>query len=161
MSTTLKMAAGDIVKTPAGRLQEVMGLEKSAQDIAEAYLNNYDPLDPPWHPTGSEFYLIDENVYAYNMIGIASMVERMAGEALERLISSQQDDAAVDDEELIAEVRSINVWQVGALSWAFYSVCVTDSEENIDTGFDIDLSQQLPAAIQSAGLSTPGTGTKL
>lgn len=161
MSITLKMAAGDLVLTPAGRFQSISGLEKCAQDIGEAYLNNYAPADPPWHPTGSEFYEIDENTYAYNTIGIKAIIERMAYDALERLMEMQQEDPEVDDAELIDEITSVQVWQIGALSWAFHSVCVTDSYENVETGFDIDLSHQMPASIETAGLEVPGVGTKL
>lgn len=161
MSVTLKMAAGDLVKQSSGRMQEVSGLEKGSQDIAETFLDNYDPADPPWHATGSEFFLIDENVFAYSDIGTETMIHQMAESSLERLIEAQQEDPEVDDDELIAEVKSINVWKIGDLSWAFYSVCVTDSDEDVETGFDIDLSQQLPAAIEAAGQEIPGIGTPL
>lgn len=161
MSVTLKMAAGDLVLTSAGRFQSISGLEKATQDVAETYLTNYDPDDPPWHSTGSEFFLIDENTYAYNTIGIRAIIERMAHDALERLMDAQQDDPEVDDEELIEEISFLNVWQIGALSWAFYSHCTTSSEEKVETGFDMDLSQQLPAAVKTAGLEVPGIGTKL
>lgn len=155
------MAGGDLVLSSAGRFVEVSGLEKSAQDIAEAYLNNYDPFDPPWHATGSEFYLIDENVYAYNQMGTQTMIQQMADSALRRLMDAQQDDPEVDDEEFISEILSIHVWQIGDLSWAFYSICQTDSDEEVETGFDIDLSQQLPAGIDAVGTAVPGIGTPL
>ncbi len=161
MSITIKMGAGDLVKAPSGRFVEVSGLEKCAQDIAETYLNNYDPFDVPWYPTGSEFYLINANVYAYNEMGLSSMIQEMADSALARLMEAQQDDAYVDDEELIAEIRSIDVWQIGDLSWAFHSLCYTDSDEEVETGFDIDLSQQLSAGVETAGLAVPGEGTPL
>ena len=161
MSITMKMAGGDFVKASTGRLVEVSGLEKSAQDIAETYLTNFDPFDPPWHPTGSEFYLIDDNVYAYNQMGIQSMIHQMADSSLRRLMDAQQDDPEVDDEEYIEEIVSIDVWQIGDLSWAFYSICQTDSDEEVETGFDIDLSQQLPASIEATGTEVPGTGTPL
>ncbi|KKN52883.1 hypothetical protein LCGC14_0607890 [marine sediment metagenome] len=161
MSVTIKMAGGDFVKASTGRLVEASGLEKAAQDIAETYLTNYDPFDPPWHPTGSEFYLIDGNVFAYNKAGISTMVHQMADSSLRRLMDAQQDDPEVDDEEYIADITSINVWQIGDLSWAFYSVCQTDSDEEVETGFDIDLSQQLPAGIEASGNAVPGTGTPL
>ena len=161
MSRTLKMGGGDLMKAPTGRLVEAAGLEKCAQDIAESYLNNYDPFDPPWHATGSEFYLIDSNVFAYNQSGISSMIDSMADSALRRLMDAQQEDPAIDDEEFIEEIVGIHVWQIGDLSWAFYSVCQTDSDENIETGFDIDLSQQLPSAIEASGTAVPGVGTPL
>lgn len=161
MSVTLKMAAGDLVKSPAGRMVDVSGLEKSNQDAAETLLTNHDPFDPPWHPTGSEFYLIKNDVYAYNALGISSMIEQMVDGALQRLIEAQQEDPYVDDEELIDEIRSISVWQIGDLSWAFYAMCVTDSDELVYAEFDIDLSQQLPATIEAAGDTVPGTGTPL
>lgn len=161
MSITFKMAGGDLVKSSNGRLLDVRGLEKSAQDIAETYLTNFDPADPPWHPTGSEFYMIDENVYAYNQMGVSSMIRQMADSSLRRLMDVQQDDPEVDDEEYIEEILSINVWQIGDLSWAFYSICQTDSDEKVETGFDIDLSQQLPAGIDAVGSAVPGVGTPL
>jgi len=161
MSATLKMAGGDLVLGPNGRFQEAEGLEKSAQDIAETYLTNFDPFDPPWHATGSEFFLIDDNVYAYNQIGISTMIQQMADSALGRLMDAQQDDPEIDDEEFIAEILSIHVWQIGDLSWAFYSICQTDSDEDVETGFDIDLSQQLPAGIDAVGGAVPGIGTPL
>ena len=161
MSITIKMGGGDLVKAPSGRFVEVSGLEKCSQDIAETYLNNFDPFDTPWYPTGSEFYLINADVYAYNELGIASMVRQMADAALMRLMETQQDDPYVDDEELITEIRSIDVWKIGDLSWAFHSLCYTDSDEEVETGFDIDLSQQLPAGVETAGLAVPGIGTPL
>jgi len=155
------MGAGDLVKAASGSLGEVDQLEKCAQDVAETYLTNYDPFDPPWHATGSEFYLIDNNVFAYNAMGIEAMVRDMADGALRRLMDAQLEDAYADDEERIVEIKSINVWKVGQLSWAFYSVLVTDSDENVETGFDIDLTQQLPAGIETAGALVPGIGTPL
>lgn len=161
MSRTLKMGAGDLVKASSGRLEEVEGLEKCSQDVAETYLINHDPFDPPWHVTGSEFYLINTETFAYSESGIEGMVRDMADGALQRLMEAQQEDPYVDDEELISEIRTINVWKVGQLSWAFYSVLRTDSDEEVETGFDIDLSQQLPAGIETVGLSVPGDGTPL
>ena len=161
MSVTFKMAGGDLVLSPQGRLEEVEGLEKCLQDTAETYLNNFDPFDPPWHSTGSEFYQIDGNVYAYNQMGIQSMIQQMAESSLSRLMDAQQDDPEVDDEEYISDILSINVWQIGDLSWAFYSICQTDSDEQVETGFDIDLSQQLPASVDASGTSVPGVGTPL
>lgn len=161
MSTTLKMAAGDLVLLSTGQFQSVSGIEKATQDVGETLLNNYDPLDPPYHPTGSEFYMIDQNVYAYNAMGIENMIHAMADSALQRLMDEQADDPYVDDDELITEIRSINVWSIGDLSYAFYAACVTDSDENVNLGFDIDLSQQLPAAIEAAGTAAIGRGVPL
>lgn len=155
------MGGGDLVKASTGRLEEVAGLEKCNQDTAETYLINFDPFDPPWHPTGSEFYLIDGNVFAYNQSGISSMIDQMADSALRRLMDAQQEDPEVDDEEFIEDIVGIHVWQIGDLSWAFYSLCQTDSDEDVEVGFDIDLSQQLPASIDAVGLSVPGVGTPL
>ncbi len=161
MSVTLKMAAGDLVLMSNGQFQQASGLEKSNQDLAEALLNNYDPLDPPWYPTGSEFYVIDDNVYAYNQMGMETVIRSMAESAIERLMEAQADDPYVDDEELIVETKSVDVWAVGDLSFAFYAACVTDSDENVDVSFDIDLSHQLPSEIETSGGGTPGTGTPL
>ncbi len=155
------MGGGDLVKASTGRLEEVSGLEKCSQDIAETYLINYDPMDPAWHETGSEFYRIASNVFAYNESGISSMIHQMADSALRRLMDAQQDDPMIDDAEFIEDIIGIHVWQIGDLSWAFYSICRTDSDEEVETGFDIDLSQQLPAAIEASGTSVPGVGTPL
>lgn len=161
MSVTIKMAAGDMVKASSGRMVSVSGLEKGSQDIAETFLNNYDPADPPAHPTGSEFFTLVGSVASGGDIGVSTTIQQMADSALQRLMDAQQDDPTVDDEELIAEIVSINVWRFGDMSWAFYSMCLTDSEEEVETGFDIDLSHQLPAGIETVGLAVPGVGTPL
>lgn len=161
MSSTLKMAAGDLVLLSTGQFQEISGIEKATQDVAETLLNNYDPFDPPWHPTGSEFYVIDSNVYAYNAMGMESMIHAMADASIQRLMDQQADDPYVDDDERIVQIKAINVWSIGDLSYAFYAACTTDSEEDLDLGFDMDLSQQLPAAIEAAGTAVIGRGVPL
>lgn len=161
MSVTLKMAAGDILVDAAGQVGTVYGIEKCNQDIAETLLDNYDPFDPPWYTTGSEFYLIDQQIYAYSQIGIRTTIIDMASGAMERLKQAQEDDPYVDDEELISEIRTINVWQIGELSWAFYVLAITDSDDPVDLGFDIDLTQQLPVGVEAIGDIVPGIGTPL
>lgn len=155
------MMDGDLFMDRAGQSVTVEGIEKCAQDMAEALLNNYDPEDPPPY-NGSELYTIDGMVpEAPSDLGISSMIERMATDAIERLMDFQQNDPYVDDDELIDEIRDMRVWKIGELSWAFHAFCITESDEPAEVGFDISLDQQLPGTIIAEGFPVLGEGTFL
>ena len=155
------MGGGDILLNSTGRPEEVDGLDKVTQDVAETLINEYDSGDPPWYPTGAEFFRLLGRTYAYNSDEIANSIETMAYEAVERLVVTQEEDPYVDDAELIADVRSIRAFSVGDLSWAFYVYLVTDSDEQIKSGGEIDLSQQLPSSLSPDGDHITGIGTPL
>jgi hypothetical protein len=163
MSITIKMAAGDMVLLPQGQFQEIEGLEKSTQDLGEGLLNNYDPHDPPWYVTGSELYQIDRDTVSYNLAGIPALIQEMVSDAVYRLMEVQQEDPYVDDDELIVDMRSNNVWPASStgMSWAFYVACITDSDQLVDYGFTTDLSQQFPAELEAVGLSALGLGVSI
>lgn len=160
MSVTMKMANGDLVLDSAGRVVVIDGLEKAAQDMAESYLNNYDPEDPPYH-NGCELYKLDDQTTTLDSFGIPSVIEAMIHDATVRLMDLQAQDPTITDEELIAEILFIRVWQVGLLSWAFYARCQTNSNEKANVSFTIDLLNQLPDGVAQLGDSFPGTGTPI
>lgn len=161
MSTTLKMSNGDLAVDGAGRTVDIRGIEKSAQDMAEAFLNNYDSHNP-YYFNGSEFWRLDTMTFPKGGATASTTIETMARDAIKRLQELQEDDPYVDDDELIAEIRVLRAQPIGQLSYAFYCLAITDSNDPAAVGFDIDLLQQLPAGIaQTGGRSAPGTGTPL
>ena len=156
------MAGGDMVVESSGRFVTATELQKADQDIKETFQNNFDPFDPPWYPTGSEFFKLDTEPLPTNDLAIESRIHNMAFDSLNRLIDAQQDDSSVDDAELIAEVESIDVWKIGDMSWAFYSKCVTDSDEFVETNFEYEFeSDGLPAGVVPTGNHIVGEGTPL
>jgi hypothetical protein len=147
MSTTIKMSGGDIYIERTGRPAIIDKINKASQDVAETFLNEFDIEDPPWYITGAEFWGLIGSLYPFNSNEVSHTIEVMVQDALDRLISAQEDDPYVDDEELIADIQAIWVEPVGQLSWSFYSKLVTDSDEEITSGATIDLGQQLPNSL--------------
>jgi len=143
------MVNGDLYVDAAGRYLAIEGEEKCAQDIAESLLNNRDPEFPEWFP-GSELYRIT-NGEATKLVAFISpeeLIRTFVEDAVDRLIEMQDIDAYVDDAEAISEIRLLRVDKIGSLSYVFYLIVVTDTDDPIRVGFEIDLNQQLPAAIR-------------
>lgn len=155
MSTTWK-CDGDLLLDGAGRLVECQGIEKSAQDILESFLNNRDPTAPDWY-NGSEFYRIDKLIASANGMGVDVTIEQFAREAIQRLMELQENDPYVDRDELIVEIQILRALAIGDLTWAFFAKCITESTEPATVGFDVNVSQQLPN-LQGTGYQ-PGSRT--
>ena len=149
MSVTLKMANGDLYVDAAGRYIAIEGIEKCAQDIAESLLNNRDPDFPEWF-NGSELYRLTNGEYLRTMSYMQpeELIHTYVEEAVDRLVELQDFDAYVDEDESIVEIALLDVRSIGNLTYAFFLVCLTDSQEPVRVGFTIDLKQQIPAAIR-------------
>jgi len=161
MSVTFKMDNGDLLLDAAGRLATCQGLEKSAQDIGETLLNNYDPSDPS-HYIGSELYKLDRMTFSAGGMDAIMTIEVFTRDAVKRLMEMQENDTEVDDDELISEIEYLQVRKIGSMSYAFYLKCITDSNLAAEVNFDINMKQQLPGAVANPPASfTPGTGSYL
>jgi hypothetical protein len=164
VSVTLKLSYGDWVLLSDGTLQTAEGAEKCAQDIGEGYKNNRDPKDPSWY-NGSELYRLDANPVLYANSGLTAelLIRKMLEESLLRLMSLQQDDAYCDDAERISYLKTLSVLRVGASSYAFYSVTITDTDEEIQQNYSMNLLPQPPAGMARSiqgGLALVSGGKK-
>lgn len=164
MSVTLKLSYGDWVLLSDGTLQIVEGAEKCAQDIGESFQNNRDPDDPSWF-NGSELYSLDRNPVLYANSGLAAemLIRKMLEETLLRLKALQQDDAYCDDAERISYIKTMSVFRIGASSYAFYVVAITDTDEEIQRNYTINLLPQPPVGMAQSmqgGFAAIGSGKK-
>jgi hypothetical protein len=160
MSITLKMVDGDLYVDAAGRYLAIEGIEKCAQDLAESLLNNRDPEFPPWYP-GSELYRLTNGEYLKLLSHFSPMelIHTYVEEAVERLVELQDIDPEVDDDEAIVDIIMLDVRPIGHLTWVFYLVVQVDTQEPLKLGFNVDLRQQLPAAIRGDLPDTFGPNT--
>lgn len=105
MSKTLQMVDGDFFVGADGRYVEIDGIDKTAQDIAEALLTEYDAQRDEGNA------LIGASTEDPRIIGSLSKayVKREITAAIERLQRYQQRDPAITDLELIDRIRSLIV----------------------------------------------------
>ena len=134
-----------------GRFMIVTGIEKCAQDMAEALLNNWDPEGSQWY-NGRALFLIDSDPSSLDAISAEERIRVAVENAIERLIDMQEDDNYVDLDEKIEDIRELWVRSLGNSSYGFFLRVVTESEENIPLGFSIELSQQLPSSLEAQDL---------
>ncbi len=151
MSTTLKCDDGDLLIDNRGQFIPINGMQKAAQDIAESLLNNWDPEDDQWW-NGSELFKIERSPSEYAIVGPEEQIRYMVEDAVTRLQDLQEEDAYADDDELIAEIRELWVKPLGDMTYGYYLVAITASEEKVDPAFKIDLNQQLPSSMDAIDL---------
>lgn len=143
MSTTLKMADGDLATDSGGRYLNVEGPEKAAQDLAEVLMNNYDPEFPPYW-IGSTLFEIAANPSEFNAFNAEISIRASVEDAVARLQDLQDIDPFVEDEELITDIHRLEVIQIGDKTYAFFLEVRVDSDDLLQLEFDVPLGQVLP-----------------
>lgn len=141
MSTTLRMADGDILINSAGRAETVTGADKCAQDIAEVLMT---PLQNGY---GSELADIDVPEPVRTFVG-KGIVSKKVDEALQRLIRLQRADLQSTPDERIDRVERIVVEQIGATDFVFWvSAFVEDSTVVPEQLLGVSLRHQVSAKL--------------
>ena len=145
MSITVKCDDGDLVLDDRHAFMPIDGEEKCAQDVGESLLNNWDPDGINWF-NGSELYsLIGETPSSLDRVSPDEQIHFIVEEAIMRLQDLQDNDAYVDSEEAIDEIRTIDVFAIGKMTYVFRLELVTLSDELLVRQYEISLSQQLPS----------------
>lgn len=138
MSTTLRMADGDIFINSAGRAETVTGANKSSQDIAEVLLTPLDGL----RDYGSE--LQDLNVpEPVRVFAGRALISKKVDEAIQRLIRSQQRDTESTADERIDRINRLIVEQINGTDFVFWvSVLLEDDTVLTDQLLGVSLRHQ-------------------
>lgn len=138
MSTTLRMADGDIFINSAGRAETIDGANKAAQDIAEILLTPLDAL----RDYGSE--LSDLNVpEPVRVFAGKSLISKKVDEAIQRLKRAQESDAESTADERISKVNRIIVDQINSTDFVFWvSVLLEDETVLSDQLLGVSLRHQ-------------------
>lgn len=142
---TLKWSNGDIVIGVAtGRPRYISGIEKTSQDVAHAFLTEYDPV----RGRGSELLQFENKVKGTAVVPAAQsgFVRRFAEEAIRRLMTHQQEKRnLVSDDEFIVAIERIDTYAGDSpTDLFFYAVVTTMGGEEIPLAFRINLAHQLP-----------------
>lgn len=125
MSTTIRMADGDIFINSAGRAELVENADKAAQDIAETLLTPLDAL----RDYGSE--LADLNVpEPVRVFAGKALISKKVDEAVRRLQRAQSVDTRSTAAERIKEVQRIIVNQINGTDFVFW-VSVVQEDDSI------------------------------
>lgn len=125
MSTTIRMADGDIYINSAGRAELVENADKAAQDIAETLLTPLDAL----RDYGSE--LADLNVpEPVRVFAGKALISKKVDEAVRRLQRAQSVDTRSTAAERIKEVQRIIVNQINGTDFVFW-VSVVQEDDSI------------------------------
>lgn len=123
MSTTLRMADGDLFINSAGRAETVTGANKAAQDIAEVLLTPLDGL----RDYGSE--LQDLNVpEPVRIFAGRALISKKVDEAIQRLIRFQQRDTQSTADERISRINRLIVEQINASDFVFWVSTMLEDE---------------------------------
>lgn len=146
MSTTLRMADGDIYINSAGRAELVDDANKAAQDIAETLLTPLDGL----RDYGSE--LADLNVpEPVRTFAGKALISKKVDEAVRRLQRSQSNDSQSTAAERIKEVQRIVVDQINSTDFVFWiSVVLEDDTIVADQLLGVSLRHQESARFSRA-----------
>lgn len=138
MSTTLRMADGDILINSAGRAEVLTGANKASQDIAEILLTPLDGL----RDYGSE--LQDLNVpEPVRIFAGKALITKKVDEAVQRLIRFQQKDTESTAAERIDRINRIVVEQISSTDFVFWvSVMLEDDTVLTDQLLGVSLRHQ-------------------
>ncbi len=135
MSTTFKFSDGDFDVDPVtGRFIQISGIEKCAQDIADALMTEFAQRNRSGQALrrnyGSELAGIG-NGYTVLFGGFGKpMISRKIQEAVDRLIVSQNADPFVDRNELIDRITNLVVESFGEGSFVYALTAVTVGGQN-------------------------------
>ena len=151
MSITLKCDDGDLLVDNRGQFIPINGMQKCAQDIAESILNNWNSEDNQWW-NGSELYQLERDPSMYADVEAEEQIRYMVEDAVMRLQALQEEDGEVDGDELIEEIRELWVKPLGNMTYGYYIVAITASDEKVDPTFTISLSHQLPSSLDSVDM---------
>jgi hypothetical protein len=141
MSTTIRMADGDIFINSAGRAELIDGANKASQDIAETLLTPLDAL----RDFGSE--LADLNVpEPVRVFAGKALISKKVDEAVGRLQRAQETDTQSTAAERIKEVQRIVVKQINGTDFVFWvSVVQEDATIIADQLLGVSLRHQASA----------------
>ena len=104
MTTTFRMADGDILFDVNGRLETIDGVVKLSQDLAEVLLTEFD-VDRDF---GSELHLVETDP-AFNIS--EQQVTSFVSDAVERVQSLQRSNENTTRDEEIAAIDQIEVFK--------------------------------------------------
>lgn len=114
MSTTIRMADGDIYINSAGRSETIEGTDKCSQDIAEVLMTEVAERD-----FGSELasLTIPEPVQVF---AGRALISKKVDEAIQRLRRMQQQDPYITADEQIERISRLVVEQFGPTDYVFW-----------------------------------------
>jgi len=123
MSTTIRMADGDIYLNSAGRGETIAGADKCSQDTAEVLLTPLDAL----RDFGSE--LADLNVpEPVRIFAGRALISKKVDEAIQRLRRLQQTDTQSTADERINKINRIIVEQIASTDFVFWVSLLLEDE---------------------------------
>lgn len=137
MSKTIKVSNGDWAIDSRGRPIYIDEREKCAQDVAHVMLSELTD-DATW---GSELHKVEQGVIVDTVNAHKSLVQNLVTEAVERLITKQELEEDIPEEEKIASFNvTVERLPHQALSYAFFlSVLTEASDDPIEQPFVIEL----------------------
>jgi hypothetical protein len=138
MSTTIRMADGDLYINSAGRAETITGADKAAQDLAEVFMTPLDGL----RDYGSELASLDIPPQISVFAGKA-LLSKKVDEAVQRLKRKQEADSYVTDDELIESINRLVIDQFGPGDFVFWvSVLLRDQTVSNDQVLAVSLRHQ-------------------
>lgn len=123
MSTTIRMADGDIYINSAGRAETITGTNKATQDIAEVLMTPLDGL----RDYGSELASLDIPPQVSLFAG-KSLLSKKIDEAIQRLKRKQEADPYITDDELIETINRLKIDQFNTGDFLFWVSVLTRSQ---------------------------------
>jgi phage baseplate assembly protein W len=146
MSTTIRMADGDLFINSAGRGETIDGADKASQDIAEILLTPLDAL----RDFGSELSSLNVPEPVRVFAGRA-LISKKVDEAVQRLKRLQQNDTESTAEERIDRINRIIVDQIASTDFVFWvSVLLEDRTVLADQLLGVSLRHQESARFSRA-----------
>lgn len=138
MSTTIRMADGDLFINSAGRAETISGADKASQDTAESLLTPLDAL----RDFGSE--LADLNVpEPVRVFAGRAIISKKVDEAIQRLIRLQGNDTQSTADERIEKINRIIVNQINGTDFVFWvSLLLEDQTVLSDQLLGVSLRHQ-------------------
>lgn len=146
MSTTIRMADGDLFINSAGRAETISGADKASQDTAESLLTPLDGL----RDFGSE--LADLNVpEPVRVFAGRAIISKKVDEAIQRLIRLQNSDTQSTADERIEKINRIIVNQINGTDFVFWvSLLLEDQTVLSDQLLGVSLRHQEAARFSEA-----------
>jgi hypothetical protein len=146
MSTTIRMADGDLFVDTAGRTETVTDANKCAQDVAEVLLTPLDGL----RDYGSE--LASLNVpQPVSLLAGRALISKKVDEAVQRLKRSQERDPYVTDQEQIEKINRLIVNNINDTDFVFWvNVLLRDATVTSTQILAVSLRHQASARFTAA-----------
>jgi len=153
VSTTIKLAKGDIFVNSAGHVETITSINKAAQDVSLALLQEFDPVQD----FGSELAELQTPQFS-GLGGLRGLIGQKVQQAMDRLIRLQNlDRDIISAEERIDSIKNLRVIQLNdVLSFQFILEVVVESGDTALQAMLLDISHQIP---NNAIPGTPGVAT--